>query len=690
MDIKLIQSGYETSKPEHIIEKANSLYKSLNSFLPSKTADRVVEIVSEEGLALVLTKLDLIHNSKDHNIRMLDILADPNFLYIAWCKIKDKKEKSPGGDNVPIQNIGVRTLTNLSKELRSRKYKPKPAKRIYIEKANGQKRPLGIPTSRDKIVQMGLKIILEPLFEPHFSTNSHGFRPGRSCHTALAQIRREWRMVSYFINLDLENFFDKLAHKQIIKAVKQRCIDKDILAVIYRMLKCGYVSLTNSRDVNLVSSEGIPQGSIISPLLSNIVLDEFDRIVEKTLIPQFNKRGKNQVSKVSPVYYQATSVFDAKDYELRDQIKEQMGLTTRQAREVVKTAKVKVAQTKGIEYSLKDESTERLWYVRYADDFIFGYTGPKIKAQMLTSIITQELSYIGVRVNSEKSQIAHHSKGVQYLSYNIFGNYRLKSVGKIDDRGQRTIRTYLAFSPPVKKLVERAKERGFLMPNRRGKINSKLVARRYDKWLFLSPQDIVKRFKSVIQSTIHYYQGCQQRSDLYELLWLYKRSCALTLAHHHKFKSWQKAVQKYGKDLTVEYKGKNGKSLTVDCSIPSLAGGGRFKTKVHQNAFPQTMEKSSSQPGRIVPKTLYEMQSASELMCHIPNCPNKAEAWHHVKHRKKSKITSASKQMQVALFAKQIPVCKKHHVMIHNGQYNGPSLIKLKGYVVGDWDDIPC
>jgi group II intron reverse transcriptase/maturase len=311
MDIKLIQSGYETSKPEHVIKKANYLYKKLNSLLPSKTVDRVVGIVSEEGLAIALTKLDLIHNSKDHNIRMLDILADPNFLYIAWCEIKDKKEKSPGVVDVPVQNIGVRTLTNLSKELQSRKYKPKPAKRIYIEKANGQKRSLGIPTSRDKIVQMGIKIIIEPLFEPHFSTNSHGFRPGRSCHTALDQIRREWRMVSYFINLDLEKFFDKLEHKQIIKAVKQRCKDKEILAVMYRMLKCGYVSLTNSRDVNLVSSEGVPQGSIISPLLSNIVLDEFDRIVEKELIPQFNKRAKNQHAKVSSAYYQATSVFDA-------------------------------------------------------------------------------------------------------------------------------------------------------------------------------------------------------------------------------------------------------------------------------------------------------------------------------------------------------------------------------------------
>jgi hypothetical protein len=91
MDIKLIQSGYETSKPEHVIKKANYLYKKLNSLLPSKTVDRVVGIVSEEGLAIALTKLDLIHNSKDHNIRMLDILADPNFLYIAWCEIKDKK-----------------------------------------------------------------------------------------------------------------------------------------------------------------------------------------------------------------------------------------------------------------------------------------------------------------------------------------------------------------------------------------------------------------------------------------------------------------------------------------------------------------------------------------------------------------------------------------------------------------------
>jgi group II intron reverse transcriptase/maturase len=686
MDIKQITSGFETNKPEHIIEAANALFKKLHSTLPKSKIEQMVEVISEEGLAVVLTKLHLVHTSKDHKIKLLDILGDPNFLYYAWCKIMEKKDKSPGLDEVPIQNVGIRTLKSLSKELLSRKYKPSPAKRIYIEKANGQKRPLGIPTSRDKIVQQALKIIIEPLFEPLFSTNSHGFRPNRSCHTALQQIKREWRMVSYFINLDLEKFFDKLGHKQIIVALKRHCSDKDILTVVYAMLKSGYVNLTNSRDTNMGPKESIPQGSIISPLLSNIVLNEFDWTVENKLIPKYSKREKSSCSRMSKEYYEATRKFDTNDYFLRDQIKETMGLSTRQAREVIQSAKVKVAQKDGVEYSMKNETTERLWYVRYADDFIFGYVGPKTKALQLTSEIIYELGYIGVGINSEKSVVAHHSKGISFLSYNIFGKYTLISGSKIHKRGQRTIRTEVAFSAPIKKLMGRAKERGFVMSNRRGKVNSKLVARRCDKWIFLQPEEIVKRYRSIMTALIHYYQGCQQRSDLYEVLWIYKRSCAITLAHHHKFSSYKKVIAKYGDDLTVHYKSKSGKALTVDCAIPSLEGGGRFKTKITKDAFPQSIEQALGLPGSLVPKSLHELKSASELMCHIPNCPNQAQEWHHVKHRKNSKINTAAKQTHVALFAKQIPICKEHHVLIHSGKYNGPSLIKMKGYNAGDWD----
>ena len=142
-----------------------------------------------------------------------------------------------GIDQVPIQNIGSGTLIRLSNDLKNGTYKPKPASRIYITKSDGSMRPLGIPTTRDKIVQKALTLILEPLFESTFSNNSHGFRPQRSCHTALDQIHREWRMVSYFIEIDLAKCFDKLGHKLILESIYKRCTNKPIVQIINKMLK---------------------------------------------------------------------------------------------------------------------------------------------------------------------------------------------------------------------------------------------------------------------------------------------------------------------------------------------------------------------------------------------------------------------------------------------------------------------
>lgn len=682
MNIKQITDGFETNKPEHLIVAANALFKRLYSTLPKLKMEQMVQVISEEGLALVLTKLSLVHTSRDHNIKLLDILGDPNFLYYAWCILIKNKEQMPRIDEVPIQNVGVRIFNTLSYELLSRKYKPHLAKRIYIKKSNGQERPIGIPTTRDKIVQQALKIIIEPLFESLFSANSHGFRSGRSCHTALHQIKKEWRMVSYFINLNLEKFFEKLGYKQIMVALKQRCNDRDFLVVVYSMLKSGYVSLTNSRDVNMESREGTGQGSIISPLLSNIVLNQFDWIVENKIIPKYNKREKNEHFRTSKEYYNATRIFIIKDYLLRDQLIGELGLTTRQTREIIQSAEViKKGRT---EYSLKDESTERLWYVRYADDFVFGYVGPKSKAIQLTSQIIYELGYFGITVVSEKSVFAHHSKGITFLSYNIFGKYTLISNGELYKNRQRIVQTKVSFSVPIKKLMKRAKEQGFAMPNNLGKVNNKLVARRCDKWIFLQPEEIVRRYRDIIRTLVNYYQGCQQRSDLYEVLWIYKRSCAITLAHQHKFSSYKKVIAKYGEDLTVLYKNNSGKILKVDCKIPILAGGGRFKTKISKDAFPQVIEQVIGLPGRLVPKTLHELKSVGEFMCHIPNCPNRANEWYRVKHRKNSKINTANKQRPVGLFPRQIPLCTKHRILIDSGKYNGPRLNKIKGYNVGD------
>ena len=389
-----------------------------------------------------------------------------------------------GIDQVPIQNIGYGTLRRLSNDLENGTYKPKPASRIYIIKSDGSVRPLGVPTTRDKIVQKALTLILEPLFESTFSNNSHGFRPQRSCHTALDQIRKEWRMVSYFIEIDLAKCFDKLGHKLILESIYKKCPNKSIVQIINKMLKCGYVNLQNASDSDIEQSEGMPQGSIISPLLANIALDNFDKHIENLILPKYSLRQKYTKAQMSEQYLKATKIFDIQDYQLRDNLVNSRHLTTRQARQIVQSLKTKQAINNNIKYTKQDENTERLWYVRYADDMLFGFVGPKYKAHVIISEIVAYLQNIGVDINIDKSGIKHHSKGISFLSYNIFGNYslRTKHKNKSSSNGQRVSRTTLHFSAPVKVLLQRGLEHGFFMSNKKGrKINSKLVARRYDK-----------------------------------------------------------------------------------------------------------------------------------------------------------------------------------------------------------------
>jgi len=694
----LLTTGYETSQLTRFEIIFNKYFnKLLCKTKSSAKANDITTLFTAKKLAIVFNKLEIYLNNvnkgnKNNNshINLIDILSDINFLFYAWCLIKDKGEKITGIDQVPIQNIGSGTLLKLSNELKNGTYKPKPTSRIYITKPDCSKRPLGIPTTRDKIVQKALTLILEPLFESTFSNNSHGFRPQRSCHTALDQIRREWRMVSYFIEIDLAKCFDRLGHKLILESIYKRCSNKSIVQIINKMLKCGYVNLQNASDTNLEQLEGTPQGSIISPLLANIALDNFDKHIENLILPKYTSRQKNIKAQMSEEYSKATKLFDAHDYELRDDLVKSRNLTTRQARQIVQSLKVKQAINNNIKYTKQDEHTERLWYIRYADDMLFGFVGPKHKAHVIISDIVAYLQNIGVDINITKSGIKHHSKGTSFLSYNIFGNYalRTKHKNKSSSKEQRVSRTTLHFSAPVKVLLQRALERGFVMSNKRGrKINSKLVARRYDKWLFLEPHVIVSRFKSVIKGIINYYQGCEQRSDLYELLWIYKRSCALTLSNHHKKQGHKWAFEKYGQDLKIEYNLKSGKTSFINLEIPSLSGGGRFKKKATNFAFPSSILHAMDVAGNYLPKTLSSIMPASDIICSIPNCLNIADHWHHIKHRRKANKKNQSNVKHVinlALYAKQIPVCKNHHNAIHNGTYNGPALRSLKGYNIED------
>lgn len=197
-----------------------------------------------------------------------------------------RKVKANGGtsgiDGETCEAVEARGLEDyllgLQLEMKERRYQPQPVKRVYIPKANGKRRPLGIPTVRDRIVQTAFLLVIEPIFEADFAETSYGFRPQKSAHDAVREIYKylNWGCVEVY-DVDLEKYFDSVEHHKLMKLIARRIVDKQILHVIKLWLSCGYVEDGQHRQ----SKRGTPQGGVISPLLANIYLNPIDRAYER-------------------------------------------------------------------------------------------------------------------------------------------------------------------------------------------------------------------------------------------------------------------------------------------------------------------------------------------------------------------------------------------------------------------------
>ena len=242
-------------------------------------------------------KLTLIAKKaqEEPKLKFISLMHLLNVEYLLECFSELKSHKAPGVDKRTAESYEPQEITQILTQtvtsLKDHTYRPQPVRRVFIPKANGKTRPLGIPTAIDKTLQLACAKILEPLFEPLFLNLSYGFRPKRNAHQALSAVNHMVmrQKVNWIIDADIKGFFDNVNHNWLIKCLEQRMTDPNFLWLIRRFLKAGVMTEGKVQSVN----QGTPQGGIISPVLANVylhyVLDLWFEVKEKKQLTGYSQ-----------------------------------------------------------------------------------------------------------------------------------------------------------------------------------------------------------------------------------------------------------------------------------------------------------------------------------------------------------------------------------------------------------------
>jgi group II intron reverse transcriptase/maturase len=438
---------------------------------------------------------------------------------------------TPGPDNDTADGMSLRTVRGIINKLRQERYRFRPALRTEIPKASGGMRQLAKPNFTDKLVQEVLRMQLEAYYEPRFRDSSHGFRPNRGCHTALKRVKQKFRSASWLIEGDIKGCFDNIDHDMLMAILARDIHDGRLLNLIRMGLQAGVLDDWKYHH----TYSGVPQGGILSPLLSNIYLHELDTFIEDVLIPKYT-RGKTKSSNPEYVYYKGQIERARKrgDYA--------------EAKRLIKIRRELPTQ------DTHDPNFRRLQYVRYADDFILSFIGSKQEAKSIKAEIGAFLqNHLKLTMHPDKTLITHaKSQQALFLGYAVSiyqSNTKLAQWDREKKTTARSVNGVVRLGVP-QGLVQNYAKRYMQY----GKPKSR------PEMLMYSDAHIIDQFQQEFRGIANYYLYATDRTRLKFLQYIMEQSLTKTLAH--KFKcSVKKIYRKYRGTRTVE--GRTYKTLQV-------------------------------------------------------------------------------------------------------------------------------
>jgi group II intron reverse transcriptase/maturase len=584
-----------------------------------RTAETILNIIQDRGKRKL--PLDDVYRQ----------LYNPAMYLRSYAKLyKNQGAMTPGITEETVDGMSREKIAKIIEAIRYERWQWTPVRRILKEKPKGGKRPLGMPTWSDKVVQDIIRSILEAYYEPQFSDHSHGFRPHRGCQTALTEIHNLLVGTKWFIEGDIKGCFDNIDHHTLMTILQENIRDNRFLRLIEGALKAGYCEEWTYHP----SLSGSPQGGIVSPILSNVYLDRLDKFVEDTLIPEYTRGEKREANLAYKWKANQAAYYRSKgNLERAETIRREM-------------QQLPSGNPNAPGY-------RRLRYIRYADDILLGFIGPVTEAEEIKARLTAFLrTELTLTLSAEKTLITHaHTGKARFLGYEIGV---MNSPDKFDHHRRRVVNGKVGLYIPED--VMQTKRKRYLRddkPIHRPELRND------------SDYDIIVRYQGEYRGLVHYYGLAQNRAQLGALRGTMATSLLKTLAGKH-----QTSVRKEAKRLQGTAQTPEGPRTCLKLTIPregkrplvATFGGLSLKRVKHPVIKDQVLTPYPRMRSEIIDRLLHDTCEVCGSKEHIE--------MHHI--RKLADLNKEGRRekplwmkIMISRKRKSMPLCRRCHDDIH-------------------------